>query len=107
MPKVKVCVLRTAGTNCDKETAFAFRKAGSEPESVHINSLIIAEKRLEDFQVLALPGGFSYGDDLGAGKILANELRCRLAEDVKRFIKDGKLVIGICNGFQILVKAGI
>jgi len=107
MPKVKVCVLRTAGTNCDKETAFAFRKAGSEPESLHINSFLRAEKKLGDFQVLAIPGGFSYGDDLGAGKILANELRCRLAEDIRRFIKDGKLVIGICNGFQVLVKAGI
>lgn len=107
MPKVKVCVLRTAGTNCDKETAFAFRKAGAEPELVHINRFISAEKKLEDFQILAVPGGFSYGDDLGAGKILANELRYKLAEDIKKFIAHGKLIIGICNGFQILVKAGI
>src|SRR3989338_8635490 len=107
MPKVKVCILRTAGTNCDKETAFAFRKAGAEPELIHINRFISGEKKLEDFQILALPGGFSYGDDLGAGKILANELRYKLAEDIKKFIACGKLIIGICNGFQILVKAGI
>ena len=105
--RVKACILRTAGTNCDKETAFAFKKAGAHTELVHINRLISCERKLEDFQILAFPGGFSYGDDLGAGKIIANELRCRLSEAIKKFISDGKLIIGICNGFQILVKAGI
>ncbi|MFH0790661.1 MAG: phosphoribosylformylglycinamidine synthase subunit PurQ [Candidatus Omnitrophota bacterium] len=103
----KVCILRTAGTNCDKETAFAFAKAGGEPELVHINQLVKKEKALDSFHILALPGGFSYGDDLGAGKILANELRFKLIDSIKRFIDDGKLIIGICNGFQVLVKSGL
>lgn len=107
MRKPKVCVLRTAGTNCDKETASSFHKAGALPELVHINLFIGAEKRLEDYRILAIPGGFSYGDDIAAGKILANELRCKLADDLRKFIRDGKLIIGICNGFQILVKAGL
>jgi len=107
MKKPKVCVLRSAGTNCDKETFFAFAKAGGEPELAHINELVNKEKALADYQILALPGGFSYGDDLGAGKILANELRFKLDEDLKKFVKDGKLIIGICNGFQVLVKSGL
>ena len=105
--KPKVCILRTAGTNCDKETAFAFHKAGAEIELVHINELVVAKRKIADFQILALPGGFSYGDDLGAGRILANELRFKLADDLRKFVADGKLIIGICNGFQILVKAGL
>jgi len=107
MKRVKACILRTAGTNCDKETAFAFSKAGAEAELVHINRLIANEKTLHDYQVLAIPGGFTYGDDIAAGKILANELKCRLTQELEKFINDGKLIIGICNGFQILVKAGL
>ncbi len=107
MNKPKVIVLRTAGTNCDKETVFAFQKSGADVELVHINSLLRKENNLESFQILALPGGFSYGDDVAAGKILANELRFKLGQDIKKFISQGKLIIGICNGFQILVKAGI
>ncbi|MDP2940040.1 MAG: phosphoribosylformylglycinamidine synthase I [Candidatus Omnitrophota bacterium] len=107
MQKPKVIVLRTAGTNCDKETAFAFKEAGASVESVHINRLINRKKSLDNYDILALPGGFTYGDDVAAGKILANELRFKLSADLKKFIKDGKLIIGICNGFQILVKAGI
>lgn len=107
MRKVKVCVLRTAGTNCDKETAFAFCRAGAEAELVHINNFIQGSKNLADYQILALPGGFSYGDDLASGRVFANELKCKLSADLKKFIKDGKLIIGICNGFQILVKSGL
>lgn len=107
MKKPKVCVLRTAGTNCDKETAFAFIKAGAEAELVHINYLIRGEKTFLDYQILALPGGFSYGDDIASGKIFANELKCKLAEGLRKFIEAGKLIIGICNGFQILVKSGL
>lgn len=106
MAKPKVLVLRTAGTNCDKETAFAFLEAGAIPEFVHINQLKSGERDLRDYQILALPGGFSYGDDIAAGKILANELRYKLADELRLFIDNGKLVIGICNGFQVLVKAG-
>jgi phosphoribosylformylglycinamidine synthase len=102
----KVCVLRAAGTNCDVETAFGFRKAGATVELVHINRFISKEKSLADYQILAIPGGFSYGDDIASGKIFANELRYKLNQDIKKFVRDGKLIIGICNGFQILAKSG-
>lgn len=105
--KPGVCILRTAGTNCDKETYFAFLKAQGAPELVHINELINKQKLLEDYQILVIPGGFSYGDDLGAGKILANELKFKLIEDIVKFVREGKLILGICNGFQVLVKSGL
>ncbi|MDD5116439.1 MAG: phosphoribosylformylglycinamidine synthase I [Candidatus Omnitrophica bacterium] len=105
MVKPRVCVLRSAGTNCDKETAAAFELAGGRSELLHINSLVNKERALGDFQILALPGGFSYGDDVASGKIFANELRFKLADSLRQFIEDGKLIIGICNGFQILVKS--
>lgn len=104
---VKVIVLRTAGTNCDKETAFAFEEAGARCDLVHINQLSSGEKSLSDYSILAIPGGFSYGDDIASGKILANELRFKIESDVQKFVREGKLIIGICNGFQILVKAGL
>jgi len=104
---VKVIVIRTAGTNCNEETAFAFKSMGALVEQVHINSLISGDKKLKDFHILALPGGFSYGDDIASGRILANELRLKLTQELKQFIQEGKLIIGICNGFQILAKAGI
>ena len=108
MPKnVNVLVLRTAGTNCNEETAYAFSYFGAAVDQVHVNELVSGHKKLSDYHILALPGGFSYGDDIASGRILANELRLKLGEDVKKFIADGKLIIGICNGFQILVKAGI
>lgn len=107
MKRPKVCILRTAGTNCDKEAMFAFQKAGALAELAHINSLISREKALSDYQILAIPGGFSYGDDAGAGKILANELRHKLIGGLRRFIQEGRLIIGICNGFQVLVKSGL
>ena len=107
MNKPRVCVLRTAGTNCDKETAFAFSSAGAESDLVHVNALASKHKFLDDYQVLALPGGFSYGDDIASGKVFANELKCKLADSLNKFVSDGKLIIGICNGFQILVKSGI
>jgi len=105
--KVSVIVLRTAGTNCDLETVFAFKGTGAEVDSVHINQLIRGRKKLSDYHILALPGGFTYGDDIAAGKILANELRFKLKDDLKKFVSEGKLIIGICNGFQIMVKAGL
>ena len=104
---VKAIVLRTAGTNCDKETAFAFEISGSGTELVHINELTRREKDLNDYDILAIPGGFTYGDDIASGKILANELRFKLKDEILKFIKSGKLIIGICNGFQTLVKAGL
>lgn len=108
MARPKVLVLRTAGTNCDKETIFAFTSAGASAWLAHINQLKAGSGRLlRDYQILALPGGFSYGDDIGAGKILANELKYKLIDELNDFIRQGKLIIGICNGFQVLVKAGL
>jgi phosphoribosylformylglycinamidine synthase len=107
MKNVKVIIIRTAGTNCNEETAFAFSRSGAHVDQVHINALSRGASKLSDYHILALPGGFSYGDDIASGRILANELRLKLGEDLKQFIRDGKLVIGICNGFQILAKAGI
>ena len=104
---VKVIVLRAAGTNCNAETAFAFSHFGAAVDQVHIKRLVAREILLSDYHILAIPGGFSYGDDIAAGRILANELRLHLREDLKRFIEKGKLILGICNGFQVLVKAGL
>ena len=105
--KPKVIILRTAGTNCDQETYHAFKNCGAQVDLVHINRLLKKEIHLNDYHILAIPGGFTYGDDIESGRILANELRFHLADDLRRFIDSGKLVIGICNGFQVLVKAGI
>lgn len=107
MKKPKICILRSAGINCDRETAFAFLKAEGSPELVHINKLAGKDKALDDYHILAIPGGFSYADDFGAGKILANELRFKLLESILKFLRQGKLIIGICNGFQVLVKSGL
>jgi phosphoribosylformylglycinamidine synthase I len=106
MSKIKTLILRAPGTNCDRETAFAFEKAGSETTLAHINKLIRTDEQLSDYQILALPGGFSYGDDIAAGKVLANELKVKLGDDVLRFIEKGGLILGVCNGFQVLVRAG-
>ncbi len=107
MSKARTLILRAPGTNCDAETAFAFEQAGAEVSLVHVNQLIRGEQRLSDYQIMVIPGGFTYGDDIAAGKVLANELRLKLGEDIPRFIEDGGLILGICNGFQVLVKAGI
>lgn len=102
----RVLILCADGTNRAREAAWACAAAGGEPEIVHIRQLRSSERRLMDYAMLVLPGGFSYGDDLGAGTIWALDLRCDLGEDIARFIEDGRLVLGICNGFQALVKAG-
>ena len=104
---VKVLVLRTAGTNCDEETGFAFESCGAQADLVHINRLLSGAVRLGDYQILAIPGGFTYGDDIISGRILANELRLRLGAEIQAFIAAGRLIIGICNGFQVLVRSGI
>lgn len=106
MKAPKVLILRTAGTNCDLETASAFKMAGGAPELVHINELKSGKKKIFDYAIVALPGGFSYGDDISAGRILANEIRTQLKE-LRAFIRSGRPVIGICNGFQALVKSGL
>ena len=103
----KVLILRTAGTNCDEETDFAFRLAGAETTKLHVNVLRRDPAVLAEFAALAIPGGFSYGDDLGAGTVLANELLTLLRPALEEFIESGKLIIGICNGFQVLVRTGL
>jgi len=105
--KPKVLVMSGYGINCEEETLFAFIKAGADGEIVHINDLISGDKKLEDFQILAFPGGFSYGDDTGSGYAFANKIKNNLWDDVKKFIENDKLVLGICNGFQILVNLGL
>ncbi|MCF7872599.1 MAG: phosphoribosylformylglycinamidine synthase I [Candidatus Omnitrophica bacterium] len=106
MAKPNVLIFRTAGTNCDKETEFAFRTAGAKTELDHINS-IKKKKDFSSYQIICIPGGFSYGDDLGAGKIFSLEIILWLKEKMKNFIHKGGLILGICNGFQILVRSGI
>ena len=103
MKEVRTIVLRVDGTNCDEETVIAFERAGSKVDLVHMNELIRKEKSLEDYQILCIPGGFAHGDDIAAGKIFAVLLKYKIGKDVKKFVEEGKLVIGICNGFQVLV----
>ncbi|MFO7639032.1 MAG: phosphoribosylformylglycinamidine synthase I [bacterium] len=103
----RVCVLFAAGTNCDRETAHAFELAGARVATVHINRLRQEPKLLREFAILALPGGFSYGDYVSSGRILAGELVHHLRDEFTRFHEAGRLTIGICNGFQVLVKAGL
>ncbi len=107
MAAAKALVLRAAGTNCDRETEFALQQAGFEAERVHVNRLLEAPALLEEYQFLVFPGGFSYGDDVAAGKILANQMLHRLVEPLNQFVEGGKLVLGICNGFQVLIKSGL
>jgi phosphoribosylformylglycinamidine synthase len=102
-----VLVLTAAGVNCDRETVHACRLAGAEPELLHLNVLLAGQRRLDEFGMLILPGGFSYGDHLGAGAMLATVLRHRLLPDIERFIADGRPVLGICNGFQVLARLGL
>lgn len=104
---VNAIVLRCAGINCNNETSQALTIAGAKTEQVHINEIIGGKKNLDAYHILAIPGGFSYGDDLGAGKILANELSHSLKAQLEKFVAEGRLVIGICNGFQVLVRTGI
>jgi len=107
MADINVLVLRTAGINCDEETCHAFGLAGARAERLHVNRLIEQPALLENYQILVVPGGFSYGDDIAAGRILANQLIHHFRDEVKKFIDAEKLVLGICNGFQVLVKAGL
>lgn len=107
MANPRICVLQADGINCDHELFYAFEKYGGKPEFVHINQLRAKSKKLNAFQILAVPGGFSYGDDVASGKILAVELVSYLKDEMQSFIDKKGLVIGICNGFQALVRTGL
>ena len=107
MSQPNVLILRAAGTNCDLETQYAWELAGARAERVHLRRLIERPRMLTDHQILTLPGGFAHGDDISAGRIFAAQLQRHLVDDLRAFIDAGKLVLGICNGFQILVKAGL
>src|SRR3989338_6706631 len=99
---VKVLVCSGYGLNCEEETAYAFHLAGAKADIIHINDVIVGIVSLSDYHILAFPGGFAYGDDTGAGKAYANRVKNHLSKDIQKFISDGKLIIGICNGLQIL-----
>ncbi len=103
----RALVIRAAGTNTDGETVTACDKVGFKTDLVHVNRLAASPDLLKQYQLFIVPGGFSYGDDLGSGRVFANELRLKLGDAIRRFVTDGKLVLGICNGFQILVKANL
>ena len=103
----RVIVLRAPGTNCDHETAFAFEKAGATARRTHINELLANPDLTRDSQILCIPGGFSYGDDIAAGRILGNQIRHHLGGVLQEFKSAGKLILGICNGFQVLMRSGV
>lgn len=105
--KPKVCILRADGINCDEELFYAFEKFGATPEYVHLNELRAKSKRLKAYKILALPGGFSYGDDIAAGKVLAVELVSFLKDQLQNFVAKKGIILGICNGFQTLVRTGL
>ena len=103
----RVLILRAPGTNCDEETAFAFERAGAVAEPVHVHRLLEQPGLIDAFQLLCIPGGFSYGDDIAAGRILGVQIRLHLAESICRFRDADKLILGICNGLQVLLKSGV
>jgi phosphoribosylformylglycinamidine synthase subunit PurQ / glutaminase len=108
MSKVKVLLLRAPGINRDGDAEIAFKAAGADiVDSALVKELAGKDKKLKEYQILMIPGGFTYGDDISAGRIMANEIRVKLGDDIKKFVEDGKLVLGVCNGFQVLVKTGI
>jgi phosphoribosylformylglycinamidine synthase len=102
----RALVLRAPGTNCDRETVFALEKAGARVETVHLERLLAGGANLDDFAIVVLPGGFSFGDHLGAGALWAHRLEA-LGEPLHRFVEEGRPVLGICNGFQALLRLGL
>ncbi|MBI4743326.1 MAG: phosphoribosylformylglycinamidine synthase I [Actinobacteria bacterium] len=107
MKKPRAAILLAAGINCDKETEYGFILAGGETKRIHINDLIEKKEDLSHYHILVIPGGFSFGDDISSGKVLANKIKCNLEDEIQKFINDKKLILGICNGFQVMVKLGL
>jgi len=111
---VRALVLTGFGINCEHETAAAYKLAGAEADIVHINEVFACKISIHDYDILNFPGGFSFGDDLGSGKVLANKIRYKRQADgksffgeLKNYISRGNFILGICNGFQALVKSGL
>lgn len=102
-----ILVLRAAGTNCDRETAFAFEQAGAATVTMHVNELAAHPRRLAAVHGLVIPGGFSHGDDLGAGTVFGARIRSTFLDPIRRLVDRGGVVLGICNGFQVLAKTGL
>jgi phosphoribosylformylglycinamidine synthase subunit PurQ / glutaminase len=107
MTRPRVLILRAPGTNCDEESAHAFSLAGGSAERWHVNRVLEEPQRLAEFQILCIPGGFSYGDDIAAGRIFGNQMQHHLAGALAEFHEAGKLILGICNGFQVLLKTNL
>jgi phosphoribosylformylglycinamidine synthase subunit PurQ / glutaminase len=107
MPKPHALILTGYGINCEEETAYAFEKAGAVSSIIHINEIIDSPRTLLDYQIFAFPGGFAYGDDTGAGKAMANKIKINLSEEFSAFIEKDTLILGICNGFQVIANLGI
>jgi phosphoribosylformylglycinamidine synthase len=107
MARPLVLILRAPGTNCDDETAHAFKLAGGAAETWHVNRLLEAPRRLGEFHIVCVPGGFSYGDDIAAGRIFGNQIQHHLADALQEFREAGKVILGICNGFQVLLKTNL
>lgn len=107
MATVRVLVLRAPGINCDEETAYAWSMAGAVPEAIHVNRVLETPSLLNRFQILTIPGGFSYGDAIASGRILGQQFAHHLREPIAGFVDRGGCILGICNGFQVLVRAGL
>lgn len=105
--QVRALIITGYGLNCERETACAFRQAGAQADQVHLKDILSGERSLEEYHILAFIGGFSFGDHLGAGTVFANRVRRRMREDLEQFVDAGKLIIGICNGFQTLTRIGL
>ena len=103
--EIRVCVLRVGGTNCDAETRRSFEALGVRAEVVHVNE-IVKKRSLLEYDVLVFPGGFAYGDYVRAGAIWAKWILAKLGKELKAFVDEGRLILGICNGFQVLVESG-
>ncbi len=107
MSKVKALIITGFGLNCQVETACAFETAGATADQIHLNDLVANKDRLHDYQILAFIGGFSFGDHMGAGTVFSNRVKNQLSDQLQKFVADGKLVIGICNGFQTITRLGL
>ncbi len=114
MKRVKALIITGYGINCEEEMAAAYRLAGAEAEIVHLNDIFLGKCSIHDYDILNFPGGFSFGDDLGSGKVLSNKMKFKklksgklFFDDIKDFLNKGKFILGVCNGFQFLVKMGL